>query len=178
MPAALAAFPSPFPFLSSSQGVRVHGDTGDLDTLLWSRLLVYLEGLEVIEHLVALEHLAKDGVLPVQMRGGRKSDKELAPVGVGAFVGHAQDAAGIVSQRGADLVVEQLVGGVVDGGGRLGLGVCLGAAGLHHEAGDQAVERAAIVEARGAEGEEVLGRLGHRLAEELELDITLGGVQL
>jgi hypothetical protein len=40
------------------------------------------------------------------------------------------------------------------------------------------VERAAIVEARGAEGEEVLGRLGHRLAEELELDITLGGVQL
>lgn len=40
------------------------------------------------------------------------------------------------------------------------------------------MEGAAIVEARGAEGEEVLGGLGHGFAEELELEVTVGGVEL
>lgn len=156
----------------------MNSDVSDLDTLLWTRLLVHLERLDLIKHLVAFEQLSKDGVLPVQMRGRGKGDKELAAVGVGAFVGHAHNSTGIVSQRGADLVLEELVGRVIYGCGCLGLGVGFGAAGLHHEAGDQAVQRTAMVEAGGAEGEEVLGRLGHRLAEDLELDITLGGVQL
>ena len=40
------------------------------------------------------------------------------------------------------------------------------------------MEGRAIVEGRGAQGEEVLGGLWGRLAEELELDVALGGVQL
>jgi hypothetical protein len=40
------------------------------------------------------------------------------------------------------------------------------------------VEGTPIVEARGAQGEEVVGRLGDRLAEDFELDVTARGVQL
>jgi hypothetical protein len=40
------------------------------------------------------------------------------------------------------------------------------------------VEGAAVVEARGAEGEEVLRRLGDRFAEDLDFDVAAGGVQL
>jgi hypothetical protein len=49
---------------------------------------------------------------------------------------------------------------------------------LDHKVWDQAVEGRAIVEGRGAEGEEVFGGLGGGFAEELELDVALGGVQL
>lgn len=40
------------------------------------------------------------------------------------------------------------------------------------------MERRAIVEGRGAQGKEVFGGPGCGLAEELELDVALGGVQL
>jgi hypothetical protein len=112
------------------------------------------------------------------MRGRRKGDEELRPVTVGPLVRHADNAAGVVSQRRADLVLEELVRRVEDGGRRLGLGVRGRAARLHHEVGDQAVEGAARVEARGAQREEVLGRLGDRLAEDFELDVTARRVQL
>jgi len=48
--------------------------------------------------------LAKYDVLVVQERGGRARDEELAPVGVGARVGHGQQA------RGGMFVLEGLVG--------------------------------------------------------------------
>lgn len=38
------------------------------------------------------------------------------------------------------------------------------------------MEGRGIVEARGAEGEEVLGSFGDGLAEDLELDVAFGGV--
>lgn len=156
----------------------MYRDTLDLNPLLRARLLVHVHLLHVVERLPALQDLAKDGVLAVEVRGGRKGNEELRAVGIGPLVGHAQDAAGIVAEGGADLVVEQLVGRVEDGRRRLGLGVRGGRAGLHDEGGDDAVEGRAGVEARGAEGEEVLGRLGDRLAKDLELDVALGGVQL
>lgn len=111
------------------------------------------------------------------MRGRRKGDEELAPVHVGALVRHAHDAPRIVPQRRRELVLEQATV-VEDGGAGLGLGIVGGAAGLDHEVGDQTVEGRAIVEVRGAQGEEVLGGLGGGFAEELELDVALGGVQL
>lgn len=147
----------------------------DLDPLLWPRLLVYGDLLQLVEHLYALYDLAEDGVLSVEVGGWSEGDEELATVGIHALVRHADDAARIVPEGGADLVFEELVRGVVDGGGGLGFGVRGRTAGLGHEVGDQAVEGAGIVEARGAEGEEVLGRLGHRLAEDLELDLTARG---
>ena len=111
------------------------------------------------------------------MRGGRKGNEELTPVHVGALVRHAQDASRIVAQRRRELVFEQAAI-IEDGVAGLGLGVVGGAAALDHEVGDQTVERRAIVEVRGAQGEEVLGGPGGGFAEELELDVALGGVQL
>jgi hypothetical protein len=156
----------------------MHGDALDFHSLLGAGLLVHVQRLELVQDVFAFEHLAEDGVLPIEVGCGRKGDEELAAVRVGAFVGHAHNPPRIVAQGGADLVLEQVVDGVVDGGGGLGLGVGGGRAGLHHEAGDHAVEGAAVVEARGAQGEEVFGRLGHRFAEDLELDITARGVEL
>lgn len=163
---------------SASQGICVYGDALDFDAFLGAGLLVHVDSLELVEDFGALEQLAEDGVFAVEMGCGGKGDEELRAVCVGALVGHAHDAPGVVSQGGADLVVEELRGRVVDGRRRLGLWVGCGAASLDHEAGDEAVEGAAVVEAGGAEGEEVFGRLGDRLAEELELDVAARGMQL
>ncbi|KAL9630917.1 MAG: hypothetical protein Q9204_004476, partial [Flavoplaca sp. TL-2023a] len=57
--------------------------------------------------------LAEDGILPIQMRGGSKEDKELAPIGTGTFVGHTYDATSVVAQRWTYFVVEE---GAVYGG--------------------------------------------------------------
>ena len=94
--------------------------------------------------------------------------KELRAVGVRAGVGHAQDAGAGV------LELEVLVGelGAVD---RLAAGaVVVGEiAPLAHEVGDDAVE-ASCLEAEtlfaGAEGAEVLGRLGHDVGAEFDDD--------
>ncbi len=44
--------------------------------------------LDGIDHIDALRHLAKDGVLPVQVGLRAVGDEELAAVGVGAGIGH------------------------------------------------------------------------------------------
>jgi hypothetical protein len=49
---------------------------------------------------------------------------------------------------------------------------------LDHEARDQAVKGGAIVEVGGAKGEEVLSGVGGGFAEELDLEGTVGGVEL
>jgi len=112
------------------------------------------------------------------MRGGRKGNEELGAVSVGALVGHAHNAPCVVSQRRTNLIFEQLVGRIIDGSRGLGFGVGGGTARLDHEVGNQTVEGAAVVEARGAESQEVFGRLGHRLAKDFDLDIAARGVQL
>ena len=105
---------------SAREGIGMYGDILDLHLLLWSALLVDGNLLQVVEHVPAVEELAKDGVLAVEVRGRRESDEELAPVCIGALVGHADNASGVVAQSGADLVFEELSGRVVDGGRRLG----------------------------------------------------------
>lgn len=111
----------------------MYGDILDFNPFLWARLLVHLHLLYIIQDLPALQNLAKYGVLPVQVRGRRKSDKELRAVGVGAFVCHAQDSSGIVSQRWPDFVFEELAWRVENGSRSLGLGIGGGRAGLNHE---------------------------------------------
>jgi hypothetical protein len=49
---------------------------------------------------------------------------------------------------------------------------------LDHEAGNEAVEWCFIICATSAEGEEVLCCLGYCFAEQLDLEVTLGGVKL
>jgi hypothetical protein len=49
---------------------------------------------------------------------------------------------------------------------------------LDHEVWDQAVEGTAIVEAGGAEGEEVFGGFGNGFAEDFKFQIPMGGLEL
>lgn len=144
-------------------------------------LAVDVDALQRIQRLPPVDHAPEHGVLAVQVRRRRVAHEELAAVGVGAPVGHADDAARGVAQRRPDLVGEEAGrggGGRVDGHGRLGLGVAGGRAGLDHEGRDVAVEGRAVVEGGGAQREEVLGRARHRGAEELELQVTVGRVEL
>lgn len=158
-----------------------------------------------LEPLVA-EHAPEHGIQAVEVRRLVEQDEELAAVCVGTLVGHGDDAARRVAEGRAELVGEGLVpdGAARLGvfGGRVG-----GPAGLDHEGGDEAVEGGAIVVAGGAEGEKVLclGFLGSvrlygqatgkgrwrkeceeeahlcglrdALAEDLDLDVPVGGVQ-
>ena len=114
-------------------------------------------------------------MLAVQVGGVDGGDEELRAVGVGAGVGHGQEARGIVSQ-GEGLVVELVT---VDG---LAASAVAGreVAALEHELGDHAVERAALVVERlaglagallsGAEGSEVLSGTRHNVGTQHELD--------
>lgn len=164
--------------ISTSQRIGVDGYVFDFDTLLWPALLVHVHLFNIIQDIVPLDDLAKNSVLSIQVGSGGEGDEELAPVGIGTLVRHAHDTSRIVSQRRTYLIFEELGGGIIDGRRGLRLGIRGGAASLDHEVGDQAVEGTAIVEGRGAEGEEVLGCLGDRLAEDLNLDVAFGSVQL
>ena len=66
---------------------------GDLDGL--PRLVARTLGavLDLLDNVVALEHLAEDDVFPVEPAGDGGGDEELGSVGVFARVRHACDAA-------------------------------------------------------------------------------------
>jgi hypothetical protein len=150
----------------------------DLHLLQRPTLLIHPNLLHLIQHLLALQHLPKHRILPIQMRGRGKRNEELAPVRIRPFVRHADYAARIVAQRRAYFVFKELVRCVVDGCGGFGFGVRCGAASLDHEVWDEAVEGGGVVEGGGAEGEEIFGGLGNRVAEDFELDGAEGGVEL
>jgi len=99
----------------------------------------------------------EDDVLAVQPRGLGRAEEELASVGVGAGVGHGEDA-------GSDVLLDEiLVGELVAVDGLAAGAVAAGeVASLAHEAGDDAVEGGALIAEPlfpGAEGAEVLRRL-------------------
>lgn len=124
------------------------------------------EALDLAHDVHALHHGAEDHVLVVQPGGFDGADEELRPVGVGAGVGHGQDAGAGVLQ--SEVLVLEFV--AVDGlaaravaGGEV--------AALAHEVGDHAVEaRALVAEALLARAQrpEVLGRLGDHVGAELK----------
>jgi len=149
---------------------------GNLHPFLRSRLLVDGQFLKLIQDLPALQDLAKDGVLPIQMRRSSQGDKELAAIGGGPFVSHAHDAPCVVPERRPYLVFKELIGCVVDGRGRLRLWVGGGTAALQDKVWNDAVEGAAVVEVGGAESEEVFSRLGNRLAEDFEFNVAARSV--
>lgn len=112
------------------------------------------------EALVSKE-LSEYGVEPVQVRRSGEGDEELATVGVGPLVGHADDPPLVVTQSRSDLVLK---GAAEDGPSALGVVGRVGmgwGAGLRHEGRDQAVERGAVIIGGRAEGEEVLERRGN-----------------
>eukprot|EP00331_Platyophrya_macrostoma_P012537 CAMPEP_0176432520 /NCGR_PEP_ID=MMETSP0127-20121128/15443_1 /TAXON_ID=938130 /ORGANISM="Platyophrya macrostoma, Strain WH" /LENGTH=190 /DNA_ID=CAMNT_0017814707 /DNA_START=85 /DNA_END=655 /DNA_ORIENTATION=- len=125
-------------------------------------------GLDALDHVHALQHLAEHDVLAVQPVSGSNADEELRAVRVGASVGHRQGAgaevlAALASER---LILElaavdRLAASAVEVGE---------VASLAHEALDHTVEDAAgIAEAllAGAQSAEVLSGLGARISEQL-----------
>lgn len=135
----------------------MYGDLLDEDFLLRSVLFVYFDSFDLGQRSSALipQKLAKDGVQPVQMRRLVKGDEELRPIRAGPLVGHGHGAAGVVFQRGPDLVLK---GAAPDGLPALWVlrRRVAGAARLHHEVGDQPVKGRLIIVSGGTEGQEVL----------------------
>jgi len=77
-----------------------------------------------------------------------------------------------MSKSWPDFILEQLIRRIVYGYRRFRFRICCRAAALYHEIRYHSMERTAIVEARSAEGEEVLGCFGHCFAKDLELDVA------
>jgi len=122
----------------------------------------------VLDDIVAGLDFAEDDVLSVQPVGDRGGHKELGAVGVGAAVGHGEEAFLDVFLDKV-LVVEFLT---VDG---LAAGAVLSGevTALAHEAGDDSVEwRTGVTETflPSAEGSEVLDGLWHNIVVHVEDD--------
>lgn len=105
---------------------------------------------------VVANNLAKHGIQTVEVRRLVKHDEELRTVCAGALVGHRDDAALAVAQGRTDLVVKDAAPDGAAALGVLGRARVRGTPGLHHEAGDEAVEGRLVVVAGRAEGEKVL----------------------
>ena len=99
-----------------------------------------------VDDVHAGHHLAEERVAPVEVRLRRERDEELAAAGVLARERHAHGAAAVGAAR--DLAAQRVAGAAV--------AVAARAAALHDEAGLDAVEAQAVVEA--APGERHEGR--------------------
>lgn len=77
-------------------GVGVNVDTLNANGVLGSILFVDLDRLHLVQSVPSFYYATKDGVLSIKVRGLVKGDEKLAAVGVGAFVGHTQNAALVV----------------------------------------------------------------------------------
>lgn len=122
--------------------------------------------LHLPHYVQPLDHAAEHHVLPVQPCCFFGADEELGPVGVGAGVGHGQDAGAGVCQ--AEVLICKLV--AIDGlsSGSVVVGEI---ATLAHKTWDDAVEAGSLVAESllpGAESAEVLSSLGHHISTELQ----------
>eukprot|EP01089_Gocevia_fonbrunei_P008701 TRINITY_DN20410_c0_g1_i1.p1 TRINITY_DN20410_c0_g1~~TRINITY_DN20410_c0_g1_i1.p1 ORF type:complete len:168 (+),score=12.83 TRINITY_DN20410_c0_g1_i1:247-750(+) len=140
-----------------------HGGLDDLARR--ARRLALGQGVDVVH---AIRHFAPDGVLTVEEGGVVKADEELAvgAVGIGG-AGHRTDAAGVALPRELGLQV--------------GLGRARGAgsgrvAALGHEAGDDAVEDHAVVEAFPGQFGDAGGVTGGQIGAQLDDDIAIFAV--
>mmetsp|Transcript_7321 Transcript_7321/g.20636 ORF Transcript_7321/g.20636 Transcript_7321/m.20636 type:complete len:223 (+) Transcript_7321:17-685(+) len=145
------------------------------DNLLGGLAALGTEALDLLDKLLALDHLAEDHVAAVQPGGLDGGDEELRAVGVGASVGH---------RKQVGLVVLELKVLVVEAAAVDGLATAAVARGevaaLKHKVGDHAVESAALVVKRlaglahallaSAQGAEVVNGLGDDVAVEPKLD--------
>eukprot|EP00958_Prasinococcus_capsulatus_P013281 scaffold1350_cov277-Prasinococcus_capsulatus_cf.AAC.1 len=79
------------------------GDEGDAEGL--GVVLLVGEAVDGAHDVVALDDLAEDGVVAVEVRRGRDDDAEVGAVGVGPHVGHGEQPGAVVPQREAARVV-------------------------------------------------------------------------
>ncbi len=92
--------------------------------------------LDLLDNIHALDNLSEDDVLAVQPGGLGSADEELAAVGVGAGVGHRQDAGSGVLQ--GEVLVLELVAVDALASGSVVVGEVTA---LAHEVGDHPVKR-------------------------------------
>ena len=109
-------------------------------------------------------HLAEHGVVAVEVRRGRRSRcRTGCPPSPGA---------GCAPWPGVPRTCFCLLNSALIGVAGAAGAVALGAAALHHEVRDDAVEAEAVVEALLGQRDEVLDGLGRVLREELEVDLV------
>jgi hypothetical protein len=128
-------------------------DPLDGNRFLGSILPIHLNPFHLCQcrQTLVAQYMSEYGILAIQMRRLVKTDEELATIGSGAFVRHADYSARVVPQRRSYLVFERLF---PYRSAAFGLrGWC---AALDHEVGYQSVEGRAIVVTGGAKCEEVL----------------------
>jgi len=128
------------------------------------------ERFDLLDNVHALDDGAKDDVLVVQPRGLDRADKELGAVSVGAGIGHGQNT------RSDVLKLEVFVGKLFAVDGLAAGAVVVGeVATLAHEVRNDPVKATAL-EAEplltGAQGTEILSRLGDNIRTELHDDAT------
>ena len=141
----------------------------DLGGILQGLLHHLHPALGIVQQLIA-GHLHRQGI---DVLGGGLAvlhDKELAAVGIGSGIGHAQRAAEIVQLLAALILELSAVDALT---ARTGAG---GVTALNHEILDDAVEDEAIIIALFGQGYEVLDGFGGNLRVKLDGDIAHVGV--
>ena len=131
--------------------------------------------LDLFEHIVSSNQLTEDSVCAIEPVSRTEGNEELAAVGVGACIGHAEQSSLIV------LDVEVFVGelGSVDGDSACSV-VVREVTALGHEILDHSVEGAALVRVlllvvAGTKRSEVLSGLRHIIRIQLKIIVVARG---
>lgn len=152
-----------------------HASPNDFDLVVRLVLGVGLDQSHALNHSHATLDPAKDRMLSVQPWGRGKGDEELAAVGVGPAVGHAQNSSTGVLELASNLVLEFLA---VDGASSsAGAG---GITGLDHEVGDDAVEDDIVIVASLSKDRKVLASLSEIIKRKVSgrsNDTQVGGLR-
>lgn len=90
-----------------------------------------------VDDILSRGSLSKDGVLAVEVWGGKVCDEKLRAVGVGSGVGHGEDAGFVMATVGFAFALELVAGATRAGAGR--------ATTLDHEVRNDAVEVKSVV---------------------------------
>jgi len=152
------------------------------DDGLAGRARAAANGLDLLHDVQAINDLAEDNVLAVQVGSVGSANEELGSVGVGTSIRHGQSAG---SEVAACLAGEGLVGELLSVDGLATTAIATSeVSALAHEAGDHTVEGGALVvqglarlagaSLSGAQRAEVLGGLGGVVGEQLHGDATGG----
>lgn len=123
---------------------------------------------DLLDNIQALNNFAKDNVLVIQPGGLHRANEELRAVGIGASVGHWEDAGSGVLQA------EVLIGELVAIDGLASSAIVIGEiAALAHEVWNDAMETGALIAEAllaGAQGTEILGCFGHDIRAQLKYE--------
>lgn len=119
-----------------------------------------------VDNILPFDHLAKDGVLAVEMGLGRVGDEELAAICARASICHRERASFVLVRIAAGFVLE----GVAWAAATCASGV----APLNDEVADHTVEAHAVIVTLAGKKDEVVDCLGCSVSKELDNNITTG----